>query len=321
MAGKFARFLEEEIKGETILIAVPKDEADDTVTIKSNWLKGNNGLEDAVRSILQDRLVDKQEIINGDSAVLRRDAIIESLRTSNMGQMSTITDDDTAEALLEYFISEEVFSTNEDGVVVLHDPHQFEGLPSTTVKYRSRCWAANIESYIDFFNSIDQMIDGIYQGYKQRYVNRSSLTGSSTGYDDQLPRFIKRFKAAKGVNETRSSEMQKQVIKGINDIEKESLTTTIQDISELIKLYDSFEPILDPERFATDCESYEQLIKETNDVILDDLVTDPPLPVEELGDAEELSEAVDQMFEELGDPNSPIEDGSKSDDSGDLRLE
>lgn len=317
---KYAQFREDESEGKTTIIAVPKNESDEPTRIEGNWLDHtNSGLEDTVRSVLHDRIISENEIIDEYSVAVSREAFIESLQTARVGKTSTVTDNDTAEAVLEYFISESVFSNHKGSILILHDPRQFGDLTSSTTEYRCRCWAAAMASCLTFLDNEIELIERIHQGINQRYIDRSVNIDNSGQNEFRLIRQAERLKTARDVQEDWVLELREEAIFS----EYKNIDDRMNEIVEMVSIYDNCTPLLDLEEVTNELDTFANCIKEIAGILADGDSLESSSTTETPIDADELKEAVDQTLEEIGDnvADYTAEEELEIDDSDNLSLE
>lgn len=176
MPAKYRSFEETEQNGTRYVIAQPSNERDSPVRLEGSLFEGEE-LDDGTWTEVVGRLirVDIEGALHLESGKgkMDRETAVESLLTADEeGLPIRVSERAQAEALIDYFVEEDVFEVENDDVVLLQSPDDERTDDNLRMLMN---WVAAIDSCVD---RIDETIDTIEQA-RQKLESEMSDTNAS----------------------------------------------------------------------------------------------------------------------------------------------
>lgn len=170
-----------ESDGKEYVIADPHNQTDNPVRLEARWVEGDDiegEWERAIRAIIKTDLLGSMELEEGDGRINRRQAI-ETLTDASDDQGDIITSEQQAEALLEFFISEDIIEQENGQMVMLRNPSEN---PENINGRMILNWAAAIDACVE---KISETIDQVNSS-KEKLEDRADGLEQDSGQIDEF---------------------------------------------------------------------------------------------------------------------------------------
>jgi len=165
MAQKY-EFEQIESDGQQYVIANPVNQTAEPVRLSAHWIEGGDvegEWERAVRAVIKNDLLGSMELKEGNGRIDRRQAI-ETLAEASDDEGDIVTSEQQAEALLEYFASEDIIELEGGQLVMLRNPNDTDNVNGKMILN----WSAAIDACVE---QITETIDRI-ENAKEKLENR-----------------------------------------------------------------------------------------------------------------------------------------------------
>lgn len=355
MQRKYENFDEREMDDGMYLVGESVEPHEEPIRIDTGWFEGEVGekrdWEYIVGEVVASDLQEDLQIQEGGEGTIGRDRAIKNILNADLDSNKSIANRDQAAAIVDYFLEEGALTEKSNGeIVVLHDPTELTDessqFDSQEREYHVLSWAAAIDTCIDYMQDtldtfeearerLKEETDDVKQsdvsevekevarvgqelknlgpgasvpdpdelsaGQQERYetlkedfayykslydVKQDQLVTAEQGIE-QLRRNIKRLRAAKEVYEDKVGEMRKAALK-----EQVFPSEDIDVAQNMAGLITSLSNVEDPREMA-----------------------------ENLGDAEELNDAVDDTLESVGEFVDDVEQGLDEDEREEIESD
>lgn len=169
-----------ESDGQEYVIADPLNQTDEPVRLEARWIEGDDiegEWERAIRAIIKTDLLGSMELKEGNGRIDRRQAI-ETLADASDEKGNIVTSEQQAEALLEFFASEDILEQDGGQVVMLRNPSEN---PDDINGRMILNWAAAIDACVE---KISETIDRVNSA-KEKLENRMDGLDQESGQIDE----------------------------------------------------------------------------------------------------------------------------------------
>ncbi|WP_256393085.1 hypothetical protein [Natronoarchaeum rubrum] len=189
-----------ESDGQEYVIADPLNQTDDPVRLDAQWVEGDDvdgEWERAIRAIIKTDLLGSMELKEGNGRIDRREAI-ETLAAASDDQGEIVTSEQQAEALIEFFASENILERQGGQVVLLRnpsdDPDEINGRMILN-------WAAAIDACVEKISETIDRVDSAKEKLEDRMDGIEQDSGQIDEYLEETAQELKSLGDGAGVPE------------------------------------------------------------------------------------------------------------------------
>lgn len=351
MQRKYQNFEKQEMDAGTYLVGEPVEPHEEPIRIDTGWFDGEAGekrdWEYIVGEVVASDLQEDLQLQEGGKGTISRHRAIENTLNAELDSDKSVANEDQAAAIVDYFLEEGALTAeNSDEIVVLHDPTELtedsSQFDNKEREYHVLSWAATIDTCIDY---MQETLD-TFEEARERLQNETDDVEQSdvSEVEKKVTRVgqeLKNLGPGAGVPDPDELSTQKQeryetlkedfaYFKSLYDVKQEQLVTAEKGISKLRRNIDRLEAAKDV---------YETKVGEMRKAALrhqvfpsEDIevaqnmaglitslssVENPDQMVQDLGDAEELDDAVDDVLDKTGQVIADVEEGLDKSEQGD----
>jgi hypothetical protein len=352
MQRKYENFDERKMDDGTYLVGEPVEPHEEPIRIDTGWFEGEVGekrdWEYIVGEVVASDLQEDLQLQEGGEGTISRDRAIENILNAQFDSDKAIANRDQAAAIVDYFLEEGALTAKDgDEIVVLHDPTELteesSRFDSQEREYHVLSWAAAIDTCIDY---MQETLD-TFEEARERLQNETDDVKESdvSEVEKKVARVgqeLKNLGPGAGVpdpDELSSGQQERYetlkedfaYFKSLYEVKQEQLVTAEKGIGKLKRNIDRLEGAKDvyetkvgemrkaalrhqvfPSEDIEVAQNMAGLITSLSDV------ESPDEMVKNLGDAEELDSAVDDVLNETGQVIDDVEEGLDESDQADI---
>jgi hypothetical protein len=226
------------VDGIEYVIANPVNETDEMVRMEAEWTEGDDvegEWERAVSAIIEGDLLGDMDLEDGNGRIDRQTAV-ETLAAAEDDQGPVVSSERQADALIEYFVEEDILQLEGNQVVLLQDPRN-ENISGRA----SLNWAAGIEACID---KIEETKDRVQRAKDKLESKMDDLDTGSNRIEERIQETGQKLRSlgdGPGVpddpseldesEQKRFEQLKRQFIhhKKMRDVDNENLLETVEE--------------------------------------------------------------------------------------------
>lgn len=189
-----------ESDGQEYVIADPHNQTDNPVRLKARWIEGDDiegEWERAIGEIIKTDLLGSMELEEGNGRIGRRQAI-ESLTDASDDQGDVVTSEQQAEALLEFFVSEDIIEQENGQMVMLRNPSEN---PENVNGRMILNWAAAIDACVEKISETIDQVDSSKEKLEDRVDGLEQESGQIDEFLTETAQELKSLGDGAGVPE------------------------------------------------------------------------------------------------------------------------
>ncbi|WP_267161224.1 hypothetical protein [Halovenus salina] len=354
MQQKYENFDEREMGDGTYLVGDPVEPHEEPIRIDTGWFDGEPGekrdWEYIVGEIVASDLQEGLQLQEGGEGTIYRDQAVENILDADFDSDKSIVNRDQATAIVDYFLEEGALTATDGELVVLHDPTELTGessrFDSQEREYHVLSWAAAIDTCIDYMQDTLDTFEEARERLKEetsdvkesdvseveKEVARVGQELKNLGPGAQVPDPSELSADQKERYETLKEDFA--YYKSLYEVKQEQLVTAEKGIEKLrrnIKRLRGAKDVYESKVGEMRKAALQQQVFPSEDIdvaqnmagLITSLsdVEDPREMAENLGDAEELNDSVDDMMESIGEVTASVEEGLDSDEQAEIESD
>lgn len=184
--------------GQEYVIANPVNQTDDPVRLEARWIEGDDvegEWERAIRAIIKTDLLGSMELKEGNGRIDRREAI-ETLSEASDEKGDIVTSEQQAEALIEFFASEDILELQGGQVVMLRNPSEN---PDEINGRMILNWAAAIDACVEKISETIERVDSAKEKLEDRMDGLDQQSGQIDEHLEETAQELKSLGDGAGV--------------------------------------------------------------------------------------------------------------------------
>lgn len=204
------------------VIAKPINENKDAVRLEARWIEGDDiegEWERAIGALIKSDLMGSMELKGGNGRIDRREAI-KTLAGIEDDEGPIVTSEDQAEALLEYFATENIVEIQDGGdVLLLKNPEGTEDIDGRMILN----WAAGIDACVEKISETMERVEGAKEKLENRMNEIDQNPGEIQKRMEEIAQELKSLGDGQGVPQNPEEDLTSEEYSRYKRLEKNLL--------------------------------------------------------------------------------------------------